>query len=144
MKEQGRVIVQNDKAPAPVGPYSQAIKCGDYVFVSGQLGLDTASGKLVSEDAAGQTAKILEHLHEILMMADSAVGRVVKTTIFLTDLGDFEAVNKVYAEVFDFEPPARSCVQVAALPKGAKVEIEVIAQCRPSQPQTSGGLGGLV
>ena len=130
MKEFGKTTVEISTAPAPIGPYSQAIKTETLVFVSGQLGLDPASGGLVAPDAASQAKKCLQHIESILDAAGSGMGRVVKTTIYLTDMADFPEVNKVYAEFFAFEPPARSTVQVAALPKGAKVEIEAIATCK--------------
>ncbi|HOE95433.1 MAG TPA: RidA family protein [Candidatus Sumerlaeota bacterium] len=142
MREFGKVVVQNDRAPAPIGPYSQAIKCGEMVFVSGQLGIDPRTGQLAGPDAASQAKVCLDHLQAILEMAGSSLGRVVKTTIFMVDLAEFEAVNKVYAEYFNFEPPARSTIQVAALPKGARVEIEAIAMVTPSSPtEAQAGLG---
>ncbi|OPZ05540.1 MAG: Enamine/imine deaminase [candidate division BRC1 bacterium ADurb.BinA292] len=142
MREFGKVVVQNDRAPAPIGPYSQAIKCGEMVFVSGQLGIDPRTGQLAGPDAASQAKVCLAHLQAILEMAGSSLGRVVKTTIFMVDLAEFEAVNKVYAEYFNFEPPARSTIQVAALPKGARVEIEAIAMVTPSSPtEAQAGLG---
>ena len=123
-----RVSVLVSSAPQPIGPYSQAIKSGNLVFTSGQIALDLKTGQLVSDDVAMQTRRVLEYLREMLEAIDvGGFARVVKTTIFLTDLGDFQTVNKVYAEFFPFEPPARSTVQVAALPRGAKVEIEAVA-----------------
>jgi len=127
MNEHDRTLIHNDKAPAPIGPYSQAIRSGNLVFVSGQLGLDPATGQLAGPDAATQTRLILRHLQAILEVAGSSLARVLKTTIYLTDLADFAEVNKVYAWAFPTDPPARSTVQVAALPKGARVEIEVVA-----------------
>jgi 2-iminobutanoate/2-iminopropanoate deaminase len=127
MNEYGRTPVQISSAPLPIGPYSQAIKSGNLVFVSGQIAIDPASGALVAGDAAAQTRVIMGSIQAILEAAGSSLARVAKTTIFLTDLADFTAVNQVYGEFFTFEPPARSCVQVSALPKGAKVEIEVIS-----------------
>ena len=136
-----RIVIQNDRAPCPIGPYSQAIRAGQFIFVSGQLGLDPKTGELVGPDAASQTRMILKHLEAILQMANIGLARVVKTTIFLVDLADFAAVNKIYAEHFPIEPPARSTIQVVALPKGARVEIEVLAAL-PAQSATelSGGL----
>ncbi|MGQ9531898.1 MAG: RidA family protein [Desulfotomaculales bacterium] len=122
-----RKIVQTDEAPAPVGPYSQAVRAGDWLFLSGQVPLDPATGELVGEDAAAQAARVLENIGAILRAADMDYADVVKTTIFLTDLRDFAAVNEVYARYFSERPPARSTVQVSALPKGARVEIEAIA-----------------
>ncbi|MBC7106783.1 MAG: RidA family protein [Firmicutes bacterium] len=122
-----RKIVQTEEAPAPVGPYSQAVRAGDWLFVSGQIALDPLTGELVHENAAAQAARVLENIGAILRAAGMDYADVVKTTIFLTDLRDFAAVNEVYARYFSERPPARSTVQVSALPKGARVEIETIA-----------------
>lgn len=122
-----RAVITSPAAPAAIGPYSQAIKCGSMVFLSGQLGLDPATGELAGPDAAAQAKQALANLRAVLEAAGSSVAKVVKTTIFLTDMNDFGAVNSVYAEVFNADPPARSCFAVAALPKGGKVEIEAIA-----------------
>lgn len=135
-----RLVILNERAPMPIGPYSQAIRAGGFVFVSGQLGLDPATGQLVGPDAASQARKALENLQSILEMAGTTMGRIVKSTIFLTDLKDFDAVNKVYAEFFIVDPPARSTIQVAALPKGACVEIEAIASM-PVRRSTELGSG---
>jgi 2-iminobutanoate/2-iminopropanoate deaminase len=141
MNGNDRVVIRNDKAPAPIGPYSQAIRAGNLVFVSGQLGLDTKTGELVGPDAPSQARKAIEHIISILDLAETGLGRVLKTTIFLTDLKDFAAVNKVYSEYFVDEPPARSTIQVAALPKGACVEIEVVALVvRPKTTELGSGL----
>lgn len=137
MKENYPIEVAN--APTPLGPYSQGMRYGEMIFISGQLGISLESGELVAPDAAGQARQALEYLQNILISCGSATGRVLKTTIFLTDLADFTAVNKVYEEFFAFHPPARSCVQVAALPKGAAVEIEAIA-CAPTEE--THGIGG--
>ncbi len=143
MQETGKVIVQTDAAPVPIGPYSQAVKAGDLVFVAGQLGIDPASGELAAADAAGQTRRIMENIQAILEMAGSGLGRIVKTTIFVVDLRDFGEINKVYAEFFPFEQPARSTVQVAALPMGGRVEIEAVAVLTQSAGvPAGGGLGG--
>jgi len=122
-----REIVRTAEAPAPVGPYSQAVRAGDWLFVSGQIALDPVTGELVNENAAAQAARVLENIGTILRAASMDYADVVKTTIFLTDLRDFAAVNEVYARYFSERPPARSTVQVSALPKGARVEIEAIA-----------------
>jgi 2-iminobutanoate/2-iminopropanoate deaminase len=121
-----RKVISTSQAPAAIGPYSQAIKAGKFLFASGQLGLDPASGNLV-EGIEAQTRQALANLQAVLAEAGSSVENVVKTTIFLADLGHFATVNSLYAQVFQHEPPARSTVQVAALPKGALVEIEFIA-----------------
>jgi 2-iminobutanoate/2-iminopropanoate deaminase len=114
-------------APAAVGPYSQAIKANGFIFTAGQLGLDPQSGKLVSEDVADQTRQAMLNLKAVLEAAGSGLDAVVKTTIFLADINDFKTVNGVYATFFEADPPARSTVQVAALPLGGLVEIETIA-----------------
>lgn len=118
-------------APAAIGPYSQAVRIGQLVFTSGQIPMDPESGEMVGEDdIRAQTERVLDNLAAVLAAAGSSFSRVVKTTIFLTDLGDFAAVNEVYARRFEgIEPPARSTVEVAALPRGANVEIEMIATC---------------
>jgi 2-iminobutanoate/2-iminopropanoate deaminase len=121
-------VVTTDAAPAPFqgAPYSQAIVSGDLVFVSGQLGVDPASGQLVEGGIAEQTERVMENLKAILDAAGSGLDRLVKTTIFLADLGDFQALNEVYARFVGDEPPARATFQVAALPSGALVEIEAV------------------
>jgi len=121
-----RQIISTDAAPAAVGPYSQAIKTGGLVFTAGQLGLDPMTGKLVAGVAA-QTRQALANIAAVLSAAGSGPGQVVKTTIFLQDMADFAQVNAVYAETFGEVLPARSTVQVAALPLGGLVEIEAIA-----------------
>ncbi|MCS7041108.1 MAG: RidA family protein [Anaerolineae bacterium] len=121
------VIVTSD-APAAIGPYSQAIKANGFVFTAGQLGLDPATGRL-AEGVEAQARQALANLKAILAAAGSSPNQVVKTTIFLADMADFAKVNAVYGEVFSAAPPARSTVQVAALPLGARVEIEAIALC---------------
>ena len=115
-----------EKAPAAIGPYSQGIKANGMVFVSGQLPVDPATGELLTEIAAA-TRQSLTNLAAVLAAGGCAMDQVVKTTVFLSDLKDFVAMNEVYSEFFKTNPPARSTVQVAALPKGAVVEIEAIA-----------------
>ena len=123
-----RTIVSTDNAPKAIGPYSQAVKCNGMVFTSGQIPLDPATGAMVGgEDARAQTTQIMKNLAAVLEAAGSSFDKVVKTTIFVTDLNDFAAVNETYGAHFKTAPPARSTVQVAALPKGARVEIEMIA-----------------
>jgi 2-iminobutanoate/2-iminopropanoate deaminase len=118
---------RTDRAPAPVGPYSQAIVSGDLVFCAGQLALDAQTGQLVGgDDVKTQTRRVLDNLAAVLVSADSSLDRVTKTTVFLADLNDFQAMNEVYAERFGSHKPARSTVG-AALLRGAKVEIECIA-----------------
>ena len=120
-------VIQTSAAPAAIGPYSQGIDSGTLVFTSGQLPINTANGELETADIKKATKNSLDNCKAVLEAADSSLAKAVKTTVFLTDLADFAAMNEVYATYFPGNPPARSCVQVAALPKGAKVEIEVIA-----------------
>ena len=122
-----RQAIHTDKAPKAIGPYSLAISNGDLVFISGQIPLDSATGKLVEGDVSAQASQSLENLKSILEAAGLTFGHVVKTTIFLTDMADFAAVNEVYKGYVGEPYPARSTIAVAALPMGAKVEIEMIA-----------------
>ncbi|MFA6093052.1 MAG: RidA family protein [Elusimicrobiota bacterium] len=121
-------IVSSSQAPAAIGPYSQAVRAGDFVFVSGQLPADPVSGALVSGGTAEQTEQVLKNLGAVLSAAGLGFGDVVKTTVFMTDLGKFAQMNEVYGKAFSSEPPARATVQVSALPKGAQVEIEAVAR----------------
>ncbi|HEY5036462.1 MAG TPA: RidA family protein [Chthoniobacterales bacterium] len=120
-------IVSTKEAPAAVGPYSQAIRSGSMLFCAGQIPLDPQSGQIVSDDIAKQTKRVLDNISAVLRAENLNFSHVVKTTIFLTDMGDFQTVNEIYGSHFRDNPPARSTVEVSALPKGAKVEIEVIA-----------------
>ncbi|MGE5629095.1 MAG: RidA family protein [Solirubrobacterales bacterium] len=120
-------IISTAKAPGAVGPYSQAVVVGNFLFTSGQIPLDPATGDLVTGDVAKAAERSLENLKAVLEEAGSSFDKVVKTTVFLTDMNDFAAVNEVYGRYFTKDMPARSCVQVAKLPKGATVEIELIA-----------------
>ncbi len=120
-------IVSTEDAPAAVGPYSQAVIAGNLVYTAGQLGLDPKSGRLVEGGVEAQTRQALNNLQAVLAAAGSSLEGVVKTTVFLQDIGDFKAMNGVYAEFFGKSPPARSAVQVAALPLGGLVEIEAVA-----------------
>ncbi len=122
-----REVIHTVDAPQAIGPYSQAIGVDRLVFVSGQIPLDPATGELVADDISVQTRQVLQNVQAILEAAGSSLAQVIKTTVFLTDIGDFAAMNTVYAEFFAHDPPARSAVQVAALPRGASVEIEVVA-----------------
>lgn len=121
-----RTAITTDKAPAAIGPYSQAISANDLLFISGQLPLDPASGDMCKGDIGERTKQILQNATAIATAAGTDLGKVVKTTIFLTDLADFKAVNEAYGEYFKEAPPARSTVQVAALPLGSNIEIEFI------------------
>ena len=120
------IKVSTDKAPAAIGPYSQAIKCGNMVFTSGQIAIDPTVGDIVAKDIQGQTEQVMKNLCEVLRAAGSAPELVVKTTCFLANIGDFAAFNEIYGKYFT-EKPARSCVAAAALPKGALVEVEAVA-----------------
>lgn len=126
-----RSVVATPAAPGAVGPYAQAIVTDTMVFCSGQVPLDPGTGKLVDGDIGAMTRQVLANLQAVLEAAGSSLDQVVKTTVFLTDLGDFAAMNAAYSEVFTSDPPARSTVQVAALPLGARVEIEAIALRNP-------------
>lgn len=119
--------IKTDRAPRAIGPYSQAIRAGGFLFMSGQIGIDPGTGEVVSGDTAAQAERILRNLRNILEDSGANLLDVVKTTIFLVDMNDFGAVNEVYARYFDTEQPARSTVQVARLPKDARVEIEATA-----------------
>jgi 2-iminobutanoate/2-iminopropanoate deaminase len=121
-------LIATRHAPTAIGPYSQAIEIGDLVFLSGQIGLDPKTGSIVSGGIELETRQVLDNIREVLRAADLGFRDVVKTTIFLVNLANFEIVNGVYGERFTEEFPARSTVQVAALPRGALVEIEVIAK----------------
>ncbi len=120
-------IISTKDAPAALGPYSQAVKVGEFVFTAGQVGIDPASGKLVEDDITVQTEQVLKNLTAVLTAAGSSFDKVVKCTVFLKDMGEFSAMNAVYGRYFTQNPPARSAVQVAALPLNARVEIEAIA-----------------
>ena len=120
-------IIQTDKAPKAIGPYSQAIQAGNFLFLSGQIPLDPASGELVKGDIRQGTKRVLENLKGVLESQDLGMEDVVKVTIFLKDIGNFNQVNEVYATYFPSSPPARSTVEVARLPRDAGIEIEAIA-----------------
>ncbi|KYF65474.1 reactive intermediate/imine deaminase [Sorangium cellulosum] len=119
--------ITSDRAPRAIGPYSQAVRAGDLVFCSGQIPIDPATGELVAGGIEAQTAQVIKNLTEVLSAAGASWNDVVKTTIFLTDLADFAAVNQVYGAAVGGVLPARATVQVAALPKGSAVEIEAVA-----------------
>src|SRR5437762_12321105 len=120
-------IISTNEAPAAIGPYSQAVRSGTFLFCSGQIPLDPKSGQIVPGDIDAQTRRVLSNIAAILRAEGATFEDVVKTTIFVTDLGAFQIVNQIYGSYFKNAPPARSTVQVAALPKGAKIEIEIIA-----------------
>ena len=120
-------IITSPNAPAALGPYSHAVQAGNFLFTSGQVPLVPETGKLAGESIEAQANQVLNNLEQVLKSAGLTFADVVKTTIFLTDLSDFAAVNAIYATRFPADPPARSCVQVAKLPAGAKMEMELIA-----------------
>jgi len=122
-----REVIATDRGPKAIGPYSQAIKANGFVFLSGQISLDPASQQLISGDVAAQTERVLQNITGILDAAGTSLSRVVKTTVFLKSMNDFAAMNEVYGRHFSAEPPARSTVEVARLPKDVLVEIDVIA-----------------
>lgn len=126
--------IRTSQAPAAIGPYSQAIRSGDLLFTSGQIPLDPATGKIIDGDIIAQTRRVMANLAAVLAAAGAEFADVVKTTIFLVDMGDFAAVNAVYGECFTAAPPARSTVAVARLPKDARVEIEMIARVPGARP----------
>ncbi|MEN6625233.1 MAG: Rid family detoxifying hydrolase [Candidatus Sumerlaeia bacterium] len=139
MNEFGKVVIDVGTAPKAIGPYSQAIKSGNLVFLSMQIALDPKTGEMVGgNDVAAQARRALQNIQAILDASGSALARIVRTTVFLADMAEYEAVNKVYAEFFNYEPPARTAVQVSALPRGARVGIDVIATCKTEEAQFGG------
>lgn len=122
-----KIVVVSEKAPKAIGPYSAGIRMGTMIFTAGQLGIDPASGELVTGGVEAETRQALTNLSNVLEAGGASLSDVVKTTVFLRDIQDFGRMNGVYAEFFSERPPARSAVQVAALPKGGAVEIESIA-----------------
>lgn len=122
-----RVKIQTNRAPGAIGPYSQAIKAGGFVFVSGQIPTDPRTGQFVEGGVAEQTEQVLKNLSEILEAAGSSLGQVVKTTVFLADMSEFAAMNDVYGTYFTADPPARATVAAAGLPRNARVEIDAVA-----------------
>ena len=122
-----RQVIHTDQAPKAIGPYSQAIRIGNFVFSAGQLGLDPATGNIIAGGIEAETRRSLQNLSAVLQAAGTSLANVVKTTVFLKDMNDFQKMNAVYGEFFSSNPPARSTVQVARLPKDGNVEIEVVA-----------------
>jgi 2-iminobutanoate/2-iminopropanoate deaminase len=123
----GRETVRTVKAPEAIGPYSQGVRCGGFLFCSGQIPLDPATGKMVEGGIAEQTERVLRNLEAVLAAGGAALSSVVKTTVYLVDLGEFPAMNAVYGKFFPGDPPARATVEVSKLPAGARVEIEAVA-----------------
>lgn len=124
-----KLVISTNKAPAAIGPYSQAVKIGNLVFISGQIPLLPATGEIVQGDIKVQTRQVLENIKHLLEAAGSSLDKVVKTTIFMKDLNDYTAMNDVYKEFFSHKPPARAAVQAARLPRDVGLEIEAIAFC---------------
>ena len=122
-----REVISTKDAPQAIGPYSQAVKANGFIFVSGQIAIDPSTQQVITGDLAAQTDRVLRNLSEILEAAGSGLGRVVRTTVFLKNMGEFTAMNEVYAKYFSSAPPARSTVEVSRLPKDVLVEIDVIA-----------------
>lgn len=120
-------IILTDKAPAPIGPYSQGVEANGLVFFSGQIAIDPSVGKIVAADVEGQTRQVLKNIESLLAAASLTPADVVKTTVFIKNIADFGKVNALYAKLFASQAPARSCVEVSALPAGALVEIEIVA-----------------
>ena len=121
-----RTAISSDEAPQALGPYSQAVRTGDLLFCSGQVPLDPSTGELVKEDAPGQACRCLQNLDAVCRAAGAALTDAVRCTVYLADMNDFARVNEAYAEFFPGDPPARVAIQVAALPRGADVEIDAI------------------
>ncbi|MBZ5681259.1 MAG: RidA family protein [Acidobacteriia bacterium] len=122
-----REVISTKDAPQAIGPYSQAIKANGFIFVSGQVAIDPATQQIITGDLSAQTDRVLRNLSEILEAAGSGLGKVVRTTVFLKNMGEFTAMNEVYAKYFSSTPPARSTVEVSRLPRDVLVEIDVIA-----------------
>jgi 2-iminobutanoate/2-iminopropanoate deaminase len=122
-----KIIIKPSKSPAAVGPYNHAVRVGDLLFCAGQIPIDPATGNVIPGDIKAQTERVLQNVKAILDDQNLAFGNVVKSTVFMTNLGDFAGMNEIYSKYFTNDFPARSTIQVAALPKGASVEIEVIA-----------------
>jgi 2-iminobutanoate/2-iminopropanoate deaminase len=123
----GTTIIATPEAPQAIGPYSQAVQAGDYLFLSGQIALDPETGELVTESFEAQVRQVFQNIQAVLKAAGADFAHVVKATVFLKDIGKFAEMNSIYAEYFPKDPPARSAVEAARLPKGVDIEVEVIA-----------------
>ena len=121
-----KIILTKD-APEPIGPYSQAVRFGDMLFCSGQIAIDPKTGQVITGDVKAQAVQVMKNIEAVLKAADTKFENIIKTTIFLTNMNDFAAVNEIYGQYFKSNPPARSTVAVSGLPKGVQVEIEVLA-----------------
>jgi 2-iminobutanoate/2-iminopropanoate deaminase len=126
-KQMNKIIINTNKAPKAIGPYSQGVSVGQFIFTAGQIAIDPASGNIIEGGIEAETKQALLNIKNILESAGSDMNMIVKTTVFLNDINDFNRMNEVYKTFFEHEPPARSTIQVAALPKGAAIEIEAIA-----------------
>ena len=122
-----RKVISSDGAPKPIGPYSQAVEAGNFIFCSGQIPLDPHTNQLIQGDISAQAKRILDNFDAVLRASDSSLDRALKLTVYLTNLSDFDSLNRVLAERFPKDPPARAVVQVSALPKNAAVEMDLIA-----------------
>lgn len=122
-----KTIIKTDKAPKAIGPYSQAVKIGNFIFLSGQIPIDPKTGELVNSDIKAQFELVIENIKNVLSEAGATLHDVVKATLYLKDIKEFSEINTIYGRYFDTDPPARSTVEVSNLPKGAKFELEVIA-----------------
>ena len=130
---EGKKIIHTDKAPQAIGPYSQAVRTENMIYTAGQIGLDPATMEIVNGGVEAETRQVLTNLKQVLEAANSGLNYVVKTTVFLRDMADFPKMNAIYSEFFPENPPARSAVEVAALPKGVAVEIEAVALAAPGR-----------
>jgi len=123
----GKEIIRTEQAPAAVGPYSQAVRAGGWLYVSGQIPIDPATGAMLSGDVTEQTHRVLKNLQAVLTASGASLGDIVKMTVYLDDMGDFAPMNEVYAGYFAADPPARACIQAARLPKDAAIEMDAVA-----------------
>ena len=123
----GKEIIRTEQAPAAVGPYSQAVRAGGWLYVSGQIPIDPATGAMLSGDVTEQTHRVLKNLQAVLTASGASLGDIVKMTVYLDDMGNFAPMNEVYAGYFAADPPARACIQAARLPKDAAIEMDAVA-----------------